>query len=145
MPASSRPSNAPFFDIDNVTIYFLKDIIMRRKAYVHNDDVKTLHVPQYKNLSLERIMDFARGRGRVSQHLPDEVDLPKIPKQWIVNVCTAVLGEDFKEWVQDQVEDRNALMAEKRELMIAMDPQMAAKFAASSHVSSKWPQTLPFL
>ena len=89
-------------------------------------------------------MDFARGRGRVSQHLPDEVDLPKIPKQWIVNICTAVLGEDFKEWVQDQVEDRNALMAEKRELMIAMDPQMAAKFAASSHVSSKWPQILPF-
>ena len=45
-----------------------------------------------------------------------------MPKQWIVNVCAAVLGEVFKMWVQEQVEDRNALMAEKKEIMIAMDP-----------------------
>ena len=30
------------------------------------------------------------------------------------------------------------LMADKKEVHIAMDPQMAAKFAASSHVSSKY-------
>ena len=29
-------------------------------------------------------------------------------------------------------------MAEKKEIMIQMDPSMAAKFAASTHVSSKW-------
>ena len=55
-----------------------------------------------------------------------------------MNVCAAVLGEDFKAWVHEQVEDRYALMADKKEIMIAMDPAMAAKFAASSHVSSKY-------
>ena len=74
--------------------------------------------------------------------MPDDLDLPKVPKQWIVNVCAAVLGQDFKDWVSDQVEERNALMAEKRELMIAMDPAMAAKFEASTHISSKY-RTLP--
>ena len=123
------------FVIDNTTIYFLKDIISRRKRYLENDEVKTLHVPQYKNLTLEKIMDFVSDKPRISQYLPDEVDLPEIPKQYVVNVCTAVLGETFKDWVHDQVEERNALMAEKREVMIAMDPQMAAKFSASSYVS----------
>ena len=121
--------------LDNTTIYFLKDILARRKAYIHVDEVKTLHVPQYKNLSLEKIMAFVSNKPRVSQYLPDEVDLPKIPKQWVVNVCAAVMGDLFKVWVQEQVEERNALMAEKKEIMIAMDPQMAAKFSASTHVS----------
>ena len=42
-----------------MTIYFLKDIVERKKAYLHNDNVKNIHVPQYKNLTVERILDFA--------------------------------------------------------------------------------------
>ena len=82
-------------------------------------------------------MSFVKQKPRIESYLPDEPDLPKVPKQWIVNVCAAVLGEVFKAWVQDQVEDRNALMEEWKEIMIAMDPHMAAKFNASSHVSCK--------
>ena len=93
--------NILVFLTDNTTIYFLKDIISRRKRYLENDEVKTLHVPQYKNLTLEKIMDFVRDKPRINQYLPDEVDLPKIPKQYVVNLCTAVLGETFKDWVHD--------------------------------------------
>ena len=75
---------------------------------------------------------------QVDLYLPDEPDLPKVPKQWIVNVCAAVLGDDFKEWVYAQIEERNALMAEKKEIMISMDPMMASKFSASTHVSRKY-------
>ena len=71
----------------------------------------------------------------VETYLPDEPDLSHVPKQWIVNVCAAVIGEPFKQGVRDQIEERNNLMADKRELMIAMDPEMATKFEASSHVS----------
>ena len=67
----------------------------------------------------------------------DGPDPPKVPKQWLVNICAAVLKDVFKDWVTEQVEDRNAYMADKKEVMIAMDQQMAAKFAASSHFSSK--------
>ena len=48
-----------------------------------------------------------------------------------------MLGEPFKMWVYQQMEERNALMTEKKEMMIAMDPEMAAKFEASTHVSRK--------
>ena len=45
--------------VDNTTIYFLKDILGRKKAYIHNDAVKNIHVPQYKNLTVERVLQFA--------------------------------------------------------------------------------------
>ena len=110
----------------------------RRKAWVENDKVKTLYVPQYKNLTIERILEYAADKPVVHNYLPDEIDLPKVPKQWLVNVFTAVLGQNFKNWVQQQMEERNALMCEKNEMMIALDPEMAAKFEASTHVSRKY-------
>ena len=125
-----------------MTIYFLKDILAQRKAYVNVDDVKTIYVPQYKNLSVEKILAFATSKPRLEHYLPDDIDLPKAPKSWLVNVCAAVLGDVFKGWVVDQVEERNALMADKKEIMIAMDPAMAQKFAASTHVSRKFNVTV---
>ena len=44
-------------------------------------------------------MEFVAAQGAVEHYLPDEVDLPKIPKQWIVNICTVVLGDTFRTWV----------------------------------------------
>ena len=41
----------------------------------------------------------------IELYLPDAPDLPKTPKQYIVNVCTAVIGPAFKNWVREQVED----------------------------------------
>ena len=87
------------FPPDNVTIYFLKDILARRKAYIHNDKVKTLHVPQYKNLSIEKILEFVIDKPYMFMYFPDEIDMPKVPKQWLVNAIAAVLGEQFKGWV----------------------------------------------
>ena len=74
----------------------------------------------------------------VYAYLPEpSLELPKTPKQWIINFCAAVIGKPFREWVAAQVEERNALMSQKKEMMIALDPQMAAKFNASTHVSRK--------
>ena len=127
-----------FFCLENVTIYFLKDVLSTKKAYLYNTEVKTIYVPQYKNLSLECISNFVNTRPQVANYLPDPEDLPKVPKQWIVNVCAAVIGDDFRAWVAQQIEERNSLMAEKKEIMIQMDPVMAAKFSASTHVSCKY-------
>ena len=83
-------------------------------------------------------MEFVAGQPDIEHYLPDEPDLAKVPKQWIINVCAAVIGQDFKEWVAEQIEERNAIMAEKKEVMISMDPMMASKFAASTHFSRKY-------
>ena len=89
------PSFSPnfFFFADNTTIYFLKSIVSRQKSYLHNDDVKVIHVPQYKGLSIEKVLQFVSNKPRIDQYLPDHPDIEKVPKQWIVNVCAAVLGD----------------------------------------------------
>ena len=61
-------------------MYFLKDVLCGKKGHVLNSEVKTLYIPQYKNLSIEKILEFVDYQGGVADFLPDEVDLPKIPK-----------------------------------------------------------------
>ena len=123
---------------DNVTIYFLKDILARKKSYVRNEAIQTVYVPQYEGLCFKDIAEFASQHPNIAAYMPDDPDLPKTPKQWIINVCVAVIGKPFKDWVYDQVEERNLLMTRKREMMITMDPMMAQKFQASTHVSCKY-------
>ena len=65
---------------DNVTIYFLKDILARRKRKLLNHEVQTIHVPMYKNLSVDKIIDFVADKPMVESYLPDSPDLAKVPK-----------------------------------------------------------------
>ena len=99
-----------------------------RKRKLKNNQIETLYCPQYENLSLKCIGEFVGTQPHIELYLPDPPDLAKAPKQWIVNVCAAVIGAPFKAWVKQQVEDRNTQMADKKEMMISMDPEMAAAF-----------------
>ena len=85
---------------------------------------------------VDKILEFVADKPQVHGYLPDEIDLPKIPKQWLINICAAVLGDTFRHWVHQQVQERNDVMNDKKGVMISMDPDMAAKFEASTHVSS---------
>ena len=85
-----------------------KPVLALKKLSLKNDRIKTLHVPQYKNLTLNHIMDFASNHPKVFDFLPDEPDLPKIPKQWIVDICAAVIGVEFRDWVEDCKEERKS-------------------------------------
>ena len=44
-------------------------------------------------------MEFISDLPDIADFLPDDPDLAKTPKQWIVNVCAAVIGKLFKDWV----------------------------------------------
>ena len=61
-------------------MYFLKDIVNRKKAHVTCDDVKTVFVPQYKNLTVEKILEYVSDMHMVHGYFPDDIDLPKVPK-----------------------------------------------------------------
>ena len=52
-----------------------------------------------------------------------------------MNVCYAVVGKPFAEWLKKQVSDRNEAIAAKRDLMANMDPKIAQKLQESNHVS----------
>ena len=68
------------------------------------------------------------------------MEIHKTPKQWIVNVAASVLGNVYTDWVKSQVEARNAKVTKEKDLMISMDPEVAAAFERSTAVSRKCPR-----
>ena len=62
-----------------------------------------IHSFRYEGLGVKEI------RGYLDEHHPEvylylpepTLELPKIPKQWLANVCATVLHEDFSKWVKE--------------------------------------------
>ena len=134
---------------DCLTIYFLKDLLRGKRkcksanvdhpfyADIKCDAVKYLYAPQYENLSIERILEQARKNPVINDYLPEDRDMHKVPRQWLLNLAFTLLGEPFRAWVKDEIEHRNEEIAKKRDLLIEMEPEVAAAFHASVNISSK--------
>ena len=96
-----------------------------------------LCVPQYENLSIERIIQTARKDSQISLYLPEDRDMHKVPRQWLINVVYTVIGEPFRAWVTNEIAHRNEELAKKQKLLIEMDPEVARAFHSSVNISSK--------
>ena len=64
-------------------------------------------------------------------------EIPKLPKQWIANVCATVLGDKFTDWVAAKVKERNEELLVAKGLVIEMDPEIAEVFQASTKSSGQ--------
>ena len=64
----------------------------------------------------------------VRPFLPDDRDVPKLPRQWICNVFMTVVGNQFKDWVFSQIDKRNAKLATDNNVMIDVDPDILKAF-----------------
>jgi len=96
-----------------------------------------MFVPQYEKLSIEAILATARKNPRINDYLPEDRDMHKVPRQWLLNVAYTVLGEPFAGWVKSEIENRNEELATKQKLYIEMDPDIARAFHSSFNISSK--------
>ncbi len=63
-----------------------------------------MFVPQYESLSLDRILNKAHEWQIVWEYLPDERDLHRLPRQWVISVIFTVVGAPFEEWVSEQIQ-----------------------------------------
>jgi len=43
---------------ENVTIYFLKDLVRGTKRKIYGKEVRHIAIPQYDNLTIQKIADF---------------------------------------------------------------------------------------
>ena len=50
----------------------------------------------------------------------------------------SIVGDDFRKWVSKSVKVRNDEVADRRDLMIELDPEIAAAFGNSTNISSKF-------
>ena len=51
-------------------------------------------------------------------------------------MVSSIVGQPFSAWVNDRVEDRNKTKSINQDLLIQLDPRIAAAFEASTHVST---------
>ena len=89
-----------------------------------------LFVYRYEGLGVREIRQFLdSNHPEVYQYLPEpNLELPKVPKQWLGNVCATLLEEKFTDWVKFQVEARHDKVSIKKDIMIQLDPEMARIF-----------------
>ena len=46
------------------------------------------------------LLHRARQYAEVLNYLPDETDIYKLPRQWVVNVAYTIVGDEFSEWIK---------------------------------------------
>ena len=85
-------------------------------------------MPQYESLAIKKILERWGLNIPLQRHLPIVKELKSLNKQFIINVAFSVIGETFREWVKDLVDARNNDITNKQQLMINMDPDVAAAF-----------------
>ena len=86
---------------------------------------------------MKNIFDLFQLYPEVFKFLPVNKELPKLPKQWIVNVGYTIIGDDFGHWIKEQILERNKKVTTQKNLLIDMDPEVAAAFQQSTNVSCK--------
>ena len=80
----------------------------------------------------------ARNWPDVARALPSEQrEVEKLPRQYIANVIYTVVGLVFKQWVEGEINKRNAKIIEDQNLAIDMDPEIYDAFMASKHISTQ--------
>ena len=79
-------------------------------------------MPFYSTTKLEAILEFALPHPEVAATLPDLSDLRKCPRPWIINVIFTVMGQSFKDWIDDRIRQRNEDVVNEKNLGIVMDP-----------------------
>ena len=80
---------------------------------------------------------FLQNHQNVGEWLPDMIEIPRLPKEYIANVAFTVVGQPFGDWVKGQIELRNHKVTIEKQLNIDIDPELAAAFNASTAVSSE--------
>ena len=95
-------------------------------------------MPYYDGLSIEKILDFGKKYAQVANYLPEERDIHRLPRSFIVNIINTIVKDPFRSWVSDRIKERNEDIAVKRKLNIELDPAIAAAFRNSVNISSKY-------
>ena len=119
-------------------MWHLRDLASGKKRRIKGPDVKFIMVPQYSGLAIKHMLSFAARYPIVAESLPAvEGEILKLPRQYIANIIHTQVGQPFSDWVDQQVNARHEKVADTRNMMIELDPEIAEAFKASTAVSGK--------
>ena len=99
--------------------------------------MKHLHVPQYEDLTIPEFLKFASDYPFVTMCLPDrKQELEKLPRQYLINIIYTKVGDTFKNWVDEKVDERHEKIKEDGNKMVEMDPELYESYKKSKAIST---------
>ena len=105
---------------------------MNTRQQIRNDDVKVIQVPYFEGLTMQTMLQYASAHPKVLKCLPSlEREINKLPRGYVANIIYTIVGDEFKQWVNKQIKMRNDKFREEKNIVIEMDPEVAAIFRAS--------------
>ncbi len=123
---------------DTVTVWHLRDIGSGKRAFIKAQEVKTIQIPHFDGLTVERMLLHAAQSNDVMQALPaDQKEIHKLPREYIGNILYTILGDKFKKWVRKKCDERTDKIMEKQDMAIEMDPEVYKAFKASTNISGR--------
>ena len=122
---------------ESMTVWHMRDIVSGKRKRINQTDVKTITVPHFEGLNIERMLAYAADKVEVMYALPTiEREREKLPRAYVANVIYTLVGDAFKQWVEKKVNDRHQLRREPQDA-IQLDPEIAAIYNASLATSGK--------
>ena len=76
--------------------------------------MRNINVPYFKGLSIESMLEFAKGYPEALMALPPvQREIDRLPREYVANVIYIVVGEPFKKWVNQRTNERHERVAEE--------------------------------
>ena len=94
-------------------------------------------MPQIEGLTVEDMLEFARGKQAVLRHLPDERDWDHMDRKWLSDVLFTVDKANFDRMIKDAVKARKERLEDKHNLSVSIRPEFAQAFQSCMSFSSK--------
>ena len=95
-------------------------------------------MPQIEGLTVEDMLEFAKGKQQVLRHLPDERDWDHMDRKWLSDILYTVDRANFDRMIKDAVKARKERMEDKYNLNVSMRPEFAQAFQNCMSFSSKF-------
>ena len=109
----------------------MRDLAAGRRRRIKEINVKHITIPHFDGLKLETMLMYAAMVPEVMESLPTvEREREKLPRPYLANLIYTIVGEPFKRWVEEKVNERHELRRQQEDT-IQMDPEIAAAFNQS--------------
>ena len=116
-----------------ITVWHLRDLAGGKRKFVKAAEVKTIQVPHFDGLTFDSMMYHAKKFPGFQNYLPaDDREVEKLPRAYIANLIYTIVGQKFKDWVQQKIQERTKKIMEEQDLAIEMDPEVYMAFQASN-------------
>jgi hypothetical protein len=86
--------------------------------------VQCVFCPVYEGLSIDDIFKTFGSCQQFIDHMPIPKEAKRLHKAFIVNVAATVIGKPFMQWMTERIQERNQRVTVKRDLMVALHPEV---------------------